>query len=353
MRFDKVSVIIPFVNEWPQIAFTIRAVHENLENIEHEIIVVDNYCQQVHDQGRKPDRGHDRYFRDREDVGYYGFTPEEVVGLRLEQGHVKAQASNKDWLKYVRYEDKLSHWNAKNAGVAESTGDLLLFLDSHVVPSAELLPAMCWVFRDLASIVDYDFTLHPPLAYHILDSRKLIYKMVYEPEKGNVHYRFSTMPKDVRDIFEVPCMSTCGMMMTRSLFTKIGGWPTGLGIYGGGENYINYLLGVIGAKKLIYPHGCLYHHGEKRGYEWNWEDYQRNRLIATSIFGGVEMADTYQKGIGGNSVTKRLFQQALMMRELHGRKMSLGDGPFQTVDEYCKEWGNALAIDLKSGRRHE
>jgi len=36
------SVIIPYVNEYPQNVFTIAAVHEELSNVEHEIIAVNN-----------------------------------------------------------------------------------------------------------------------------------------------------------------------------------------------------------------------------------------------------------------------------------------------------------------------
>ena len=52
------SVIIPFVNEYPQVMFTIRNIAEELrDRVDFEIIAVNNYCDEVKAQNREEDKG--------------------------------------------------------------------------------------------------------------------------------------------------------------------------------------------------------------------------------------------------------------------------------------------------------
>jgi len=324
---NKLSVIMPFVNEWPQIAFTIRSIYEQLNGrIDFEIIAIDNFCLEVEEQGRKPDRGHNHL---------------DQNGNR-QQGHIDAMSNKHKWLKVVKYYEKLSHWNSKNLGVRESTGDVLLFVDAHTIASDSILVGM---YRYFVRHSDYfsngnNFTLHAPLAYHILENKPLIYKLVYEPEKGVVHYRFMNMPDNISTHNEVPCMSTCGMMMSREYYDFINGWPEGLGIYGGGENYLNFYSSILGTKKFIYPYGILYHHGDKRGYNWNWEDYHRNRMIATCMYGDNDMLLKYQQSIGCNQLTDRMMRQAVRSCEIHRMGNKAEDNKIKLIHDWVEEWEN-------------
>ena len=348
----KVSVIMPFVNEWPQIAFTIRAVKEQLEGYcDYEIIAVDNYCQEVANQGQKPDRGHDHFVLNKQNLGLYNIPEEKRTKAAFQIGHIMAQSRvNGKWLKCYKFDSKLSHWNAKNLGVSKSTGDTLLFLDSHVVPSNGLLKNALNEFYIMYQENGHLQTMHLPLSYHILENKRLMYKLVYEPNNGVVHYSFTGMPI-VKEVIEVPCMSTCGMIMRRSLFDKLNGWPDGLGIYGGGEHYMNFTCAILGVKKYVYPYGCLHHHGDRRNYSWNWTDYHRNRMIATGIFGGTKMLEKYEKALGGNNGTKTMMQQALMAIELHCQKMDCS-GPFLDINQWVKEWEGHRAIGYNTGNHY-
>jgi len=134
-----------------------------------------------------------------------------------------------------------------------------------------------------------DGTIHLPLTYHLLEEKRLIYSLKYKPEKAEVHYTFAAARMGAV-LYKVPCMSSCGMMMTRELYDLVGGWPKELGIYGGGENFVNFTLAVLGKSKWVFGSDPLYHHGDKRGYTWNFWDYERNRIIATYLFGGESYA---------------------------------------------------------------
>jgi hypothetical protein len=285
--------------EYPQNIFTIRAIHEELrglkkDGIEHEIIAIDNLCPEIVHQlcqkGIPIDRAHERPKDPEEnppeaDDWYGDFEGERDVS------HIAAMAKRLPWLTYIKYEDKLSHWQAKNAAVAVARGDLLLFADAHVVPARD---SLCNMMRLYGPWTEENglCSFHAPLSYHILEDKRLVYKLSAKPEIGELHYSFSDYRKEWdepgRGPVEVPCMSTCGMLISRAVYDLMGGWPKALGIYGGGENFQNFTQAVMGIKKYIVPGRPLHHYGENRLYFWNWNDHKRNQGIAAYCYGGMQ-----------------------------------------------------------------
>lgn len=270
----ELSVIVPYVNEWPQGAFTIASIAEELrDEVDFEILAVDNY---VHG----PDTGNN---------------PADKL-----KEHLDAIAKGTPWLKSLQYNDKLSHWQAKNHAVQNSTGKFLWFCDSHCIVSKGALVRMFNYYKEHHE--ELNGTLHLPLTYHVLEYRRLIYKLVNEIEKGVVQYSFTGFkPSD--QPYRMPCMSTCGMMMSRDLYDLLGGWPTEMGIYGGGEHFVNFTLAILGKTINIWPDHPLRHHGDKRGYSWRYDDYHRNRMVATFMFGGKDLLYKYAKNCKGDKAT--------------------------------------------------
>lgn len=266
MRKVDLSVIMPFCREYPQNIFTIQNIAEELrDRVDFEIVVIDNFCPEVMKQG--PNRTEDRATK-----------------------MLRGMSRDLPWLTYLSYTDKLSHWNAKNLGVKHAKGEFLWFCDAHCMVSRDALFNMFYLWQ--AHRENKRASLHLPLTYHILENKRLIYGLKANPSKGILHYTFKGY-KPVQGLLEVPCMSTCGMMMHREMFDALGGWPKMLGIYAGGENFINFTMAILGMKKYIMPGLPLHHHGEKRGYNWNHTDYTRNRLIANFMFGGSQWVDRY------------------------------------------------------------
>ena len=267
--------------EHPQAAFTAQAIYCELrDRCDFEIIMIDNHCDelqyQLDKQGKERDKG-----------GEY------LSSLANE---------HRPWLKYLTYESKLSHWQAKNIGVAASDGEFLWFCDSHCVPSQGSLFYMFEHYR--RNHRNMNGTLHMPLSYMLeKPGLELIYKLVAEPDRGVVHYSFTRF-RPAEQPYSVPCMSTCGMMMSREIYDKLNGWPTELGIYGGGEHYINFTMAVLGMTINIWPGKPLYHYAAPRGYSWNYNDYHRNRCIATYMFGGEHWATRYIANIKGRKEVK-------------------------------------------------
>lgn len=280
---DKLSIIIPVAQEHPQAAFTVQALYNELRDMDNfEIVVIDNHCpeltSQLARQGKERDGGGD-YFK-------------------------SLATDARPWLKYIEYSDKLSHWNAKNAGVRAADGEYLFFCDAHCVPSMDSLWDMVSYYKRHHE--DLHGTIHLPLSY-MLDhpGRELEYKLIADPSKGVAHYQFTKYRYQGKPCHEVAAMSTCGMLMHRLIYQELGGWPDELGIYGGGEHFINFSLAVMGYKKYVYEAFPLYHYAAPRGYHWNYDDYHRNRTIATMCFGGVDWATRYAMNIKGSESQKQ------------------------------------------------
>lgn len=287
------SVIIPFCNEHPQATFTIRSIAEELKNrdIEFEIIAIDNHCPQNEQMGHPDDGGGEA---------------------------IAACDPLNPWLKYLKYTAKLSHWNAKRVGVANSTGRILFFVDAHVILSRDALYGMFKYYDENKDTLNG--SMHLPLTYKVLESRKLIYKFVLDG--GHFyHYSFTGFspkyyPQD--QVFEVPCMSCCGIMMSREIYDLTGGWPKELGIYGGGEHFMNYTLSVLGKRKWIYPFGTCYHYGSPRKYNWTYDDRIRNIIVAHYIFGGEKVArDFISVAKGRPEVLNQMLEDVLQKVKTH------------------------------------
>ena len=276
---SKLSVIIPAANEWPTAPFTVRNIYEELrDRIDFEILYVDNSMS----EGDKEER-------------VYG----QMLGV---------QRGFKE-LRPFKYDEKQSHWQAKNLAVENATGDILWFCDAHCIICRDALYNMFKYYEMFHE--ELNGTLHLPLTYHIMEYHKLIYKLAGNIKEGHVHYSFSSYRSE-NEPYQVPCMSTCGMMITKDLYDQLGGWPVELGIYGGGEDFLNFCLAVTGKLVNIMPGHSLCHHGDKRGYSWNFDNHLRNKFIATYMFGGKKFVELFAKYSKGNPDQKRRILDSVL-----------------------------------------
>jgi glycosyltransferase involved in cell wall biosynthesis len=327
----KLSVIIPFVQEWPMNVFTIRNIAEELrDRVDFEIIAVDNWCDQV--QKQYPDRENDR-----------------------SSAHLKALMRGHKWLKLLEYKDKLSHWQAKNLGVKHSTGKWLFFCDAHCIVSRDSLYNMFqYVSKDWCSMTverkedekalpmnPMFGSIHLPLTYHIMEYHSLTYKLSGDWQKGgDLGYSFTPFRPEIggnSPVYRVPAMSTCGMMISRQLYDYFGGWPKELGIYGGGENFINFVLAVLGKEKLIFKAPPLCHHGDKRGYHYLYDDFTRNRVIANYMFGGKKWALRFAENRKGDKNANMAIYQDVITKCAKHREL-IKSRQTITIEDWIKEW---------------
>lgn len=280
------SIIIPFAGEYPQAIFTVQAIANSIQDLDFEIIVVDNHCEELEAQWRvAKERVANKLINGGKNMDY-----NEVLAV-LDQlppsmstkscDSFKASEKGNEWLRYMKYDKRLSHWECKRLACEAANSNTFLFIDAHCIVSQ----GIDQMFFEYDAKYRNKGTMHMPLTYKILEWHKLIYKMVVE----NEFYGYSFTPfREATVPYEVPCMSTCGMMISREVYEKVGGWPEGMYAYGGGENFMNYALTVTGMKKYIYPDIVLHHHGEKRDYHSTYDGTLFNRLLAHYLFGGKE-----------------------------------------------------------------
>lgn len=254
----QLSIIIPGCNEFPQNAFTVQNVIATMEctPLDYEILYIDNQS-------------------------------------TVEPDFLDGKAKHR--LRTFHYDKKLSHWCAKNIGILEARADTLFFMDAHCVLESNALLNMFKAYK--TQYQSLNGSLHMPINYMLdIPGRELVYQLIYNKPNGEMHYTFRRQTER-KKIYKVPCMSTCGMMVSKEIMMDaVGMWPWEMGIYGGGENFLNYTMAVLGYDINIWPFQPIHHYAYRRGYSWNYDNFQRNRIIASYMYGGEEWADLYIAG---------------------------------------------------------
>jgi len=323
----ELSIIIPFIQEFPQILFTVRSLHEELRDIDHEIIVVDNLTSnaklQLESKNIKPDLCHEHLDKDGKNA---------LSCLAIAQRHGGA-----NWLRYLYYGDIFSCWQARNYGILNSKSPFIMLIDAHCVPSRDSIVNMFRYYQK--NWAKLGGSIHLPLTYQILEARKLIYSFDYQPDKGLCQYSFCGIPKQYDGtIFEVPCMSSCGMMCHRDLFNQIGLFPN-KGIYSGGEHFLNFVMAIIGKKKWVYnKYGAvLHHHGAKRQYNFTWDCLQYNRITSNLMFGGEKWVDLYINNLTIDDKSKsRLRSKVMEDQELLAHRKKIENMQIIDIEDWAQ-----------------
>jgi len=341
----ELSIIVPFAGEYPQAIFTVQALAQSLlGKLDFEIIVVDNYCKELETQWDKAKQGalkkaeaisRQMLIDDDQEVDIIGQIVAMVPNMSNKSAEAfKASERGNEWLRYMKFDGRLSHWECKRLAVEAAESDTFLFVDAHTVPSS----GIDIMYRDYIDMgYSKEGTFHMPLTYKILEWHRLIYKMVVE--HSFYGYSFTGMKEDEKDPFEVPVMSCCGVMISREVLEKIGGWPHHMHAYGGGENFLNYSLAVTGMKKFIYPGVTLHHHGEKRDYHYTYDGTLINRLTAHFLFGGMEALTDLAAASRGNAQTLKRMVDSIASNPDHiAHRKIIKENSVLTLGEFVESW---------------
>lgn len=312
------SIIIPHYHEHPQLIFTLQSLLYELEGMNHEIILIDNAEQSQHDH-KELDTS--RYIKMKQDAGLL------------------------TTVKSLSYTGCLSHWQAKNYGCANASPEgVFLFLDAHVLLAPGTIPAMLYNYL----YVKEPATLHLPISYmlepHV--THELVYKLVHDLDKGIVDYKFTPWKNTDKMLFEVPCMSTCGMMVSKEIFfNKYQGWPASLGNYSGGEHYINFVGALLGIKHYVVDLAPVHHYAAPRAYNINYNDVYRNRAIAMFLVGGEDFLARYLDHLRTLTVGKisprminKLQTEIPSIPELKERRSYIECTSVTTLKDWIKYW---------------
>jgi len=310
---SKLAIIVPYINEYPQVLFTLRSIHEEMDGFDHEIIAVDNWCQENEEQGFIPDRAHDHIDKE----------GKQAPSL------VKTLAEKTTWLKYVRFDKVLSHWQCKDYAIANTDANFFLFLDAHIVPGRESISA-AWDHYQY----NYDYlhgTMGMPLTYHILEENVLEYSFKPELDKWFLSYSFCARKRVNSPTKEVPCHSMCGCFLGREHYDAMDGWGPGYGPYGGGENLMNFTLPTLGYKHHMWQGNPIFHHGERRGYRANQYQIIANRAIAAYKYGGFKWLHNYLICSGLPGIYQLKVEKLVMETYKEPNRIV-------SIEEYISKW---------------
>ena len=338
------SVIIPFCNEGQNVVFTIQSLIEELQGFcKFEIIVVDNQSDWYIDCKVKNERmplmnGNERPYSIRSRAFFQG-----PPGSKRDGSIINTMFFRKGIVKYVQYDEKQGHWNAKNKGIEVSKGKYLLFLDAHCIMNRDGVRHMIEFLRDPPE--EKIGGVHAYINY-MLDSRSLEYRPqrqkffgyqfcthqseAYTDGNGKRRLRWPSQP------YKVCVMSTCGMMCPRTVIEDLGGWHPEFGIYCGGEGYMNFKQSLCGYHHWIHPKAICWHWAEKRGYQYWWKDYVRNEFISAYVCGGESALQYCLEGRGNKpslqEVAKEVREKCKEEREMVKSRQ------VETLEEYWNRW---------------
>ena len=322
------SIIIPFAGEYPQAIFTIQAIAQSLiGKLDFEIIAVNNMCSELTNQWdnlkvKSLRKANNRTFSKEVVSDIIDMLPPQMNDRAGEA--IKASAKGNEWLTYMEFKDRLSHWECKRLACKQAKADTFLFIDAHCIPSLgidEMYRSYHSPVQTSNGYENFDYsemgTMHMPLTYKILEWHRLIYKMAIDNEFYGYSFTPFREPNAYNDPYEVPVMSTCGMMISRAVYECVGGWPKGMYAYGGGENFMNYALSVTGKRKWIYPGVTCHHHGDRRDYHYTYDGTLINRLLAHYLFGGFDKLRKLASVSKGDPDAVKSFVHQILSSEVH------------------------------------
>lgn len=341
----ELSVVLPFCNEGPNVVFTIQSVIEELEGFcEFEILAIDNMSDWSIECTVKNERmplmnGKPRTYPIRSRSFFQG-----PPGSKNDGNFINTAFFRTKKVRYIQFDEKQGHWNAKNKGIEESTGKFLFFLDAHCIMKRDSLRHMIEFLRNPPE--EKIGGVHAYINY-MLDSRSL----EYDPQKNKFFgYRFCTHQSEYykernngkwqrrfpTEPYKVCVMSTCGMMSPRTVIEDLGGWHPEFGIYCGGEGYMNFKQSTCGYHHWIHPKAWCWHWAEKRGYQWNHSDYVRNEQIAAYVCGGESALQAVVEGRKSSPAVIRLA--ADVMEKCVDERAFIKSRQVETLEGYFDRW---------------
>ena len=252
MRFEEspvrerdISIVIPARQEHPQATFTLQVIWDILEDsgLDWETIIVDNMSNDKTATWAKK-----RWWEGR--------------GGRGPERHT-----------IIEYTEEGSCWQARNAGIQAAQGELIFLFDAHVVISQNLFARQIELFKSTPAAA----VVYTPLVM-MSDSKKhraYGYKLGPDDDPikqiNNKFWGSWTRNKQSDDPYRIPMSGTAGIAIRKSYLDSLpgGGWPQGLSVYGGGEQYISLLTWMMGRECWIHPDTYMYHFADYRKYSNN------------------------------------------------------------------------------------
>jgi glycosyltransferase involved in cell wall biosynthesis len=295
----EVSIVIPSRNEWQNLIWTVQGLQLEFDQ-DYEIVAVLNQCE-----------------------------PEEAEKLKR---FWPAQTGR---LKVIQYDERPSCWQARNEGAKEAIGDYILFLDSHVIAKHGHFRRGVEYHRGWRGI------LHFGVNYWLDHPNRTLYQYTWQPWKfwGSYSRRLPEPPD-----YRILMSGSAAVLIDRDVFWELGGFHPALGIYGGGEPYLDLKTWMWGYEVRCNPAFQFYHLAERRGYSWNNDDLWQNFMVAAYALGGEQALEPlYQHYIKRCKGVERYLER---LEELKAESIYLAEDDWRCTQAKAKRSLDEVICEL-------
>lgn len=350
-----ISVIIPFINEFPQNLFTVESIMSSLEGVDFEVLLVDNKSirEEAPDGNNTIRQEIDAIINAATATGtaskydlankfesyVHGRDVQGRAGDRTHlfmKGHRRIKEGT---LQYIQYDEKQSHWCAKREALKVATGKVCFFTDAHNFVFGDSLKQMLRYYQEHEE--ELNGSLHMPV-HNLLEprGRAQVYKIHVDKSRGILHYGYTGL-KVTDKVHRVPAMIYCSCMLSRKIIDKLGLWPSEFGIWGSGESFANFSLAVCGYKVSIWPFETVRHlcgGATKRGYSYHYWDLQRNKMISLFCVVGEEWMRNFIQDELADNLAKAHAIGDEVVQKLQKERQNILDNQTISIEGWAEQW---------------
>ena len=295
-----ISFIIPSYEEWPRLNFTVSSLILNMAKLdgwhdvatdEYEIIIVNDG--EVHPDFRE---WIDSERIDSKRIRAHNVTLiERPIGVRPRSAAI-----------------------ARTIGAEAARGDVLWFVDGHVLLLKESIPTTLKLLNDEVAEVVHQ----PSTSGGINPERYYSYKLTLEKDFwGSGH----NQPVS-REPYYVAAYAHNSVSIKKKDFMMVGGYNPNFDGYGGEEVYFNLKCWMMGLRTMINTHGHAIHIDGPHQYRTerrSW-DLSRNLFLGAYVLGG----ESWLKRLKDRFLRERLAWQeetkiAVDSARIHGEEERL------------------------------
>jgi len=255
-----ISFIIPSYEEWPRLNFTVSSIILNMAKLdgwhdtntdEYEIIIVNDG--EVHPDFR---RWIDSERVDSQRVRAHNVKLiERPIGIRPRSAAI-----------------------ARTIGAKEAQGDILWFVDGHIMLLKESIPTTLKLLDDGVGEV-----IHQPCtSAGINPERYYSYNLTLEKDFWGTN---NNQPKS-REPYHIAAFAHHSLTMRKRDFMMVGGYNPNFDSYGGEEVYFDFKCWMMGLRVMINTYGHLIHIDSPRKFKGRSWDLSRNLFLGAYVLGG-------------------------------------------------------------------
>ena len=185
------------------------------------------------------------------------------------------------WVRRVAT-DRSGPGPVRQAGAEEARGEILFFVDAHVLLSPDFFRKVTRIMRE--RVWDSVGSFHVPIGWNGGSTKRSSthYKLTLETDFWGIN-----TAGGFTELTEVATMGHGCLAVRRDHFFACRGYSAPFRQYGGDETYLDLKFAMFGYRNYTYPGAyCLHCSQRQANYESNPYVFIRNNLISAYVIGG-------------------------------------------------------------------